>query len=288
MAAKACGKFILGGEHSVVYRGRALAFPLPKLELHYREHRNAQKKLILNGKIESESRLDRLLQLRSALGIESSCPGIEIKSDIPLGAGLGSSAALCVAMLRAHFPALSGTELAQRALIGERLFHGKPSGVDPYTVALEQAIAFRAQDASVQTLDTRSFREAQLCFVLKDSGTRHETLNVVSQVQKVKEETPLIWDDLMDALATNAQAMIEAFEKRPATALGRLMNDSHFRLIQLGVSNETIDDIADEFRKAGALGAKITGAGQGGFVLGLFYESALPSLGEDLLVWRAG
>lgn len=287
MTAKACGKFILGGEHSVVYRGRALAFPLTNLQLRYRETAVASQKLILNDKIESDARLSRLLELRRALGIESPCPGIEINSDIPLGAGLGSSAALCVAMLRAHFPALTGTELAQRALVGERLFHGRPSGVDPYTVAIEKPIAFRAQDTSVIELDTRAFREERLCFVLKDSGTRHETLNVVSQVQKVKQETPLIWEDLMDALATNAQAMIAAFEKAPRTTLGRLMNDSHFRLIQLGVSNEKIDDIAEDFRKAGALGAKVTGAGQGGFVLGLVDESAIEAMGPGLLVWRA-
>jgi mevalonate kinase len=274
LVRSACAKFILGGEHSVVHRGRALAFPLPSLRLEVSE--SAEPGLRVNGQNYPEETWAKLRELRSVLGGSSADgPGLSIRSSVPLASGLGSSAALCVAMARLvsarRGRELEGTELAELAVRGEALFHGKPSGVDPWTVALERPLVFRSADRSYRPLELDAFRASGLRFVLESSGRAHCTAEIVEAVNELREKTPLIWEDLMDALSTNAEAMARAFETEPGT-LGRLMNDTHFRLQQLGVSDAGIDDAVTRMKDAGAIGAKLTGAGRGGFVLGLFRE----------------
>ncbi len=283
-ASHGCAKFILGGEHSVVYRGRALAFPLHQCQLTIEESESTEG-LYVNGEKKSETYWTQIQELRKVLGIELPCKGLSIKTQIPFGGGLGSSAALCVALCR-HHHGLEGVELAKAALKGEKFFHGRPSGVDPYAVAIGKPLVFTTRDQSFRELDLSEFSRQKLCFVLKDSKLRHRTSEVVENVARTKTETPLIWEDLMDALSTNAEQMIQAFERNPSKDLGRLMNDTHFRLIQLGVSNDTLDDCVTDLKNSGALGAKLTGAGRGGYVLGLFLEKDLGNLNCDYLLWN--
>ena len=94
-------------------------------------------------------------------------------------------------------------------------------------------------------------------------------------------EPEMAFADLEMAM-DNAEAMLRCFEGQPRK-LGRIMNDSHFRLMQLGVSCESLDDIAEKLRKEGALGAKLTGAGKGGFVLALFDTSRAQELGLPIV-----
>lgn len=267
--SSACGKFILGGEHSVVVKGRALGFPVKSLSLTVEESQEFDG-LKINNEKHPMSEFRKILEIRKILGASSTVRGISIQSTIPIGGGLGSSAALCTALAKLHLKGLPMEDLARSALQGERLFHGKPSGVDPFTIAVGRPIVYRASDQSWRALNTERFTQAGLCFVLKDTGLRHRTDEVIRAVTTVRSETPLIWEDLMDTLAQNAELMVKAFEESPTQGLGRLMNDSHFRLLQLGVSCETMDTVVEELRSQGALGAKLTGAGRGGFVLGLF------------------
>lgn len=278
--SSACGKFILGGEHSVVHKGRALSFPLPELRLDVEESESFDG-LRVNGALRPVSEFQKILELRQVLGARTRIRGIEIRSEIPIGGGLGSSAALCTALARLHRPGEPVEQIARVALQGERLFHGSPSGTDPFTIALERPILFRAQDQAWRPLRMERFLDAKLCFALVDSRVRHRTSEVIEAVASVRQATPLIWEDLMDALSTNAEAMAKALEESPMRDLGRIMNDSHFRLIQLGVSCEEIDGIVENMRAKGALGAKLTGAGRGGFVLGLFRRDVFESAGIE-------
>jgi mevalonate kinase len=282
-----CGKFILGGEHSIVHRGRAIGFPLPGFTLEIEEHEDPPG-LIVNGEQRPDEEFRKILELRRLLGARADVRGLSIRSTIPIGAGLGSSAALCAALARRLAGPDADTEgLARAALEGERLFHGRPSGIDPYTIAVGKPIVFRAANLSWKPLDTRLFQENGLRFVLRDSGLRHRTVDVIEAVARVRRETPLIWEDLMDALSSNVEAMVRAFESGQGRSLGTLMNDSHFRLLQLGVSNDRLDALVDDLRAQGALGAKLTGAGQGGCVLALFREEDARSLPDLVGSWPA-
>lgn len=236
--------------------------------------------LLINGQKRSIEEFQKLLELRKMVGAKSSVRGLAVQSAIPIGAGLGSSGALCTALAKLHTDA-DPERVARAAWEGEKLFHGRPSGVDPFTIAAGCPIVYRASDQNWRPLALEKFRRAELCFVLKDTGLRHSTVQVIQAVSRVREQTPLIWEDLMDALATNAEGMVRAFEENPGVELGRLMNDSHFRLIQLGVSCDELDSTVEELRNAGALGAKLTGAGRGGFVLSLFRKDAAAELAQQ-------
>lgn len=236
--------------------------------------------LVINGQKRSIEEFQKLLELRKMVGAKTSVRGLAVQSAIPIGAGLGSSGALCTALAKLHTDS-DPERVARAAWEGEKLFHGRPSGVDPFTIAAGCPIVYRASDQNWRPLALEKFRKAELCFVLKDTGLRHSTVQVIQAVSRVREQTPLIWEDLMDALATNAENMVRAFEENPGVELGRLMNDSHFRLIQLGVSCDELDSTVEELRNAGALGAKLTGAGRGGFVLSLFRKEAAAELGKQ-------
>lgn len=275
--ASAPGKFILAGEHSIVYRGRAIALPLLNTELKYWETDEAPA-LFVNGEKKETFHYQKVCALREHLGFKDGGPTLHIETQIPLGGGLGSSAALCTALGRYHAAHLSPEQLARLALEGEKFFHAKSSGIDPFTIAIGKAIVFRSQTLEWKELDLQRFHDEGLTFVLADSGLRHKTPEVLERVSHLKAQDPLIFEDLIDALSTNVEGMLKALAEGPRKMLGRLMNDSHFRLIQLGVSEERLDDLQAKLLKLGALGAKLTGAGRGGFILSLFEQETFASL----------
>ncbi len=269
--SSACAKFILGGEHSIVTRGRAIALPLKNLRLEVEIGDSTQPQLMVNLQKRTGDELKLLQELCRRVGAKSIPSKIEIKSDIPIGSGLGSSASLSTALAKLYHPESSREEIAQLALKGEEIFHRNPSGIDPFTIALEEAIAFRSRDQSWKTVSMKGALMSDCRFLLFDSGQIHQTADVQKSVEKTKLENPLIFDDLMDAMATNAERMIDAFENAKLRELGALMKDSHFRLIQLGVSNDSINEMTDKINALpGCFGSKLTGAGCGGFILGLF------------------
>ena len=164
-------------------------------------------------------------------------------------------------------------QIAELALRGEKIFHGQPSGVDPYTVAFERPLLFRASDRSAEIVDFAPLTHAGLCFVLESSGKKHATQEVVEAVRGVREETPLLFSDAIDTLSTNVERIAKCLSRDPR-AIGPWLDDSQARLRALGVSCNEIDDTIERLKSAGALGAKLTGSGRGGFVLGLFERSA--------------
>ena len=285
-----CGKFILGGEHSVVYKGQALAIPLSQLRLSIESIEESHNTsgtpgLWVNGTRHSSEHWELLQALvRMLKGPSAQIHSLHLRSTIPIGAGLGSSAALCATLAKYFYPELNGVELAKLALSGERVFHAKPSGVDPYVVALEKPIVFQAQSQSYRELDLNKFHDSGLKFVIVNTSQPHNTAKVIEKVSSLKEELPLLWSDLIDALSQNADRMAHALEQSPRLELGKLMNDTHFRLVQLGVSIEEIDDLVKNLRKAGALGAKLTGAGLGGAVVALFEADQIPALKQEHFV----
>lgn len=283
-------------------RGRALAFPLVNLELRvtWGPSLNAANSLpgyTLNSQFFGESpewaTLLKLFDvLKKALGNSfAAIPSpvwMNIQSSIPIGSGLGSSAALGLAMTRSLLQASQDygvsenptpERLGAAGIEGERLFHQNPSGVDPFTLIHEKPIVFsRTPSPSAKTLSTQAFLEKKMSFILFPTGQTHNTREVQRAVAALKNRDPLIFEDLMDHLASNTENMKTAFEQGQGLTLGNLMNDSHFRLAQLGVSSPEIEVQVESLRRIpGNLGVKITGAGCGGYLLGLFENEKIPS-----------
>jgi mevalonate kinase len=272
-------KFILLGEHSVVFKGRALAFALPDLRLSIEATSLPSS---LNGEALGGEALNLFKCLLGRFGVNQN---FLITSKIPIGAGLGSSAALSFAL--AQFVEGSdepAAQLALKALDGERVFHARPSGVDVHTIAHGLPIVFSPDDAhknfNVQPLDLDFFAKHHLKVAVFNTGEAHSTKRVQESVSDLRLRSPIIFEEIIDQLSANADAGLRILQKAAqgqkteANHLGHLMRDTQVRLRHLGVSTEKIEELVTNLESLDTChGAKLTGAGCGGCVIGLFDQS---------------
>jgi mevalonate kinase len=193
-----------------------------------------------------------------------------IETELPLGAGLGSSAAVGVAlarglseMARRHCPDDRAAELA---LGFERHFHGAPSGVDPAIAARGGVILFRrGEPPRIERVRPRT--AVFLCVAL--TGIARGTRSTVMPLSERRAARPLLYDPMLSFLGDLAQGGAAALERGDLDELGVRFDAAHGVLCALGVSCPELDDLVRVLRSASALGAKLTGAGGGGAAIGL-------------------
>jgi mevalonate kinase len=251
------GKLILCGEHAVVYGYPALAMAIDlKTQVDVSPSTGATHVV---GP--TDPRLDEALRVAAPhRGLE-----IRIRSDIPMGRGMGSSAALAVAWVRALAdaagePPLTHETVFARALPIERVFHGNPSGLDVATSARGGVLKFRrATPPLIEPAGTVPAVE----IVALDSGSMGATSEIVAQVASLRPGIDPVLERI-GALVERAGGALSD----PA-ALGPLLTENHALLRELGVSTPALDDLVALALNAGALGAKLSGAGGGGVVLAL-------------------
>ncbi|MBP2251698.1 mevalonate kinase [Halarchaeum solikamskense] len=191
---------------------------------------------------------------------------VTIESDIPLGAGLGSSAAVVVAAIDAATREL-GVDLAPEA-IAERAYEverdvqsGEASRADTFCSAVGGAVR-------VEGSDCRTLATPDLPFVVGYDGTSHDTGKLVAGVRALREE----YDFARDTVASIGDLVRrgeEALREGDVAELGRLMDVNHGLLAALGVSARSLDEMVWAAREGGAAGAKLTGAGGGGCIVAL-------------------
>jgi mevalonate kinase len=277
-SASACGKCVLFGEYSILQGGTALTLPVKSLKFQIQFEANEANRLQLKNSEPNES-IDELFWklLENDFSDVNHCGSYTIESSIPLGAGLGSSAALCVALHRLHRPGIDPNKLIQLAWKSENVFHGKSSGMDPCTVALEKSLCFEnPQNYSV--LNENLLNDPNYIFLLFDSGIRRSTLTGISKLQTLREKNPDHWTKSVAQLQQFAHVGKILFEESKANALGAKMNEAHAVLKHWELSHPELEKLRDKLLSLGALGVKLTGAGRGGFLLALFDRSALGSL----------
>jgi mevalonate kinase len=290
---QASGKVILLGEHVVVYGAPALAAGID-------QGARAEAERLPDGE---PSRLrvgaslvpalsdddrgdDRARAFAALLADGDPLPPLAVAadSDLPPGAGLGSSAAIGVAIARAALAAAgradAGGEVIARATAWERIFHGNPSGVDVTAAAVGGCFRFTKAEG-VRLLSPA--RELTLCVGL--TGVSTSTREMVEGLARLRARKP----DLVDRSIAGVTALVEnaalAIEHGDLSAVGKLMDLNQMILAGLMLSTEAIEDLCAAARAAGALGAKLTGKGGGGSVLALAESEA--SAAEVLAAWRA-
>ena len=274
------GKVILLGEHAVVYGQPAIASGLPLgVSVSLVPAPSGTRVFEPDLPAEVEQAATRAAEL-AGLGREAGFR-LELHGDLPVAVGLGSSAALAVALVRAFADAsgetLSAQETTARANRIEEQFHGKPSGIDATTATVGGVLRFRRGTS----LEFEPVAVAgDFHFALVDTGTSHTTSATVSSLASRVAEEPDRFEPIFATIGNLACRGERALTSGNPGELGSAMNENHALLLELGVSTPELEAAVHVARKVGAIGAKLTGAGGGGVVL------ALISPGDDDFIAR--
>lgn len=268
------GKIILLGEHAVVFGEPALAASLPfGLEATV-EVRAAGGFAIDAPTAGDDPRVaEAVAEIAGYFGILHASVGL--RGELPAGGGLGSSAAFAVALARACAEAsgqpLSPTQLDVIGLASERRFHGTPSGVDHSVCARGGIWLYRRGPPPLLTPVKAS---RALPIVVGLTGRKRRTRGPVASLGEKIERDPNRWRPLVARLGALAEGGARDVEAGSLEALGAKMNEAHGVLAECELSCESLELIVQAARRAGALGAKLTGAGQGGAAIALAPDPA--------------
>ncbi|WP_283678744.1 mevalonate kinase [Lentilactobacillus sp. Marseille-Q4993] len=276
--SKSYAKIILFGEHSVVYGQPAIALPLYSVDVHaeislepsgqtlssrYYEGPIAD---MSNNLLGVKTLIDHIL---NELGKSSANFKMTITSQIPSERGMGSSAATAIAITRALYQyfdvPLNREKLLKEALIEEKITHGNPSGIDTATASSHFPIWFIKHKENAQI----TFNLADYNLVIADSGIKGKTADAVSLIARNMVDDSDNTKPLIDDLGRIATEAKRAIITGDGSKIGDLMYQSQQRLHDLGVSTPTLDKLVSTSKKAGALGAKLTGSGLGGCMIAL-------------------
>ncbi len=251
------GKLIVTGEHAVVYGHRAVAMAIDRgTEVELTPCDGPTR--ILEAPID-DTRLQRCV----ALLLPAEGIAVRIRSTLPIGRGLGSSASLSVALVRAlaSYEGRSAAydECFEKAFVAERHFHGTPSGIDHATVASGGALVFDPKGPSFDRLPVADTR-----LVAIDSGTAGDTKVLVAGVRERIGELRSVIDEI-GAVSETVIARLSAGGTLFDAA--QELRENQRLLRALGVSTERIDALVAWALGRGAVAAKLSGAGGGGIVI---------------------
>jgi mevalonate kinase len=198
------------------------------------------------------------------IGIE-----IGISSRVPPGIGLGSSAASCVATVAAVDSLFqknpSRQKVCELAIESERLIHKRTSGADCYVSTFGGLMQYYGKSKSFKNIETKG----SLSLVVASTGIKHSTSDLVAGVKRFKDTNRILFESLSKQASDICLQACTAIESGKCDKIGELMNENQIILQQIGISHHKVRDIIDICSKAGAMGAKITGAGGGGAVIAL-------------------
>lgn len=303
VTASAPAKVILFGEHFVVYGEPAIVLAIDKRAYAKVENRNDKRLYIRsvnlnlagyfeNGtfKIEQGDAKEAKMKfepIKLAFERISEKYGekvglsIEINSTVPVAAGLGSSAAV-VAAVTAAIVAFLNVKMSKEDVFrityeAEKIVHGTPSGIDPAISTFGGVLLFQ-MDTGFKPLDVKM----DIPLVIGDTGVERSTRIQVEKVREIKEKYPQVVDPIMLAAREIVLKAIDAIKEKDLDALGDLMNINHALLYGVGVSDESLEWLVNAARKAGALGAKLTGAGGGGCMIALAKNERLEQILEAI------
>ena len=278
--SSAYGKVILLGEHAVVYGRSALAAPIPlAVEARVLPTKNNIHLLIPRWGLEQRiKRLDEhpqgavgiLALLLERLGLSERAMTIEVFPHVPRAMGLGGSAALAVAVIRAlitHYNIdLSNEDINVLAFECEKAVHGTPSGVDNTLATYGTTLHYQNHEPSTfaeLTLKTN------LPLVVGMSGKESLTASTVAQVRDAWQRHTPRYEAIFDQIEALTLAAVDAARDGKLDDLGELMNLCHGYLNALQLSTPVLEQLIHIARREGASGAKLTGGGGGGSIIAL-------------------
>lgn len=275
------GKIIVLGEHSVVYGRHAIAAPIP-LTIRAEVKAQAEHIDLVIPRWGVEMRLSEpescisslhasITLITERLGVAHRGMRVEVFPRIPRANGLGASAALAVAVIRAVARCfairISEREISNLAFDCEKIAHGTPSGIDNTLATFGRPILFRKDrpNARPEIRDLATPRPIPIIIGL--SGVATLTVQTVGNVRAAWQKNPERYEAIFTQIDQLALAGVEALRRGDIAELGELMNIDHGLLNALQVSSWEIEELVEIARRNGALGAKLTGGGGGGAMI---------------------
>jgi len=230
-----------------------------------------------------------------------------LRSTLPIGAGLGSSASISVclsAALLLQIRTLAGPHPDQPpdesevqierinrwAFVGEMCIHGNPSGVDNTVSSGGRAVIFKREDYCKPPTVTSLRNFPELPLLLVNSRQPRSTATEVAKVGALKKAHPVVTESMLDSIGKITESAHELVisqksdpnEPTSIHKLGDLINMNHGLLVSLGVSHPKLEQIRELVDEAGIGWTKLTGAGGGGCVITLLKPGTDTKILKDL------
>ncbi|ALF27129.1 mevalonate kinase [Streptococcus intermedius] len=271
---RAHSKIILIGEHAVVYGYPALALPLNNIEVTCRILPSNHTWVLY----EEDTLSMAVFASLEFLGIQEADIRCEIESMVPEKRGMGSSAAVSIAAIRAVFDYyehdLDKETLEILANRAEMIAHMNPSGLDAKTCLSDRAIKF-IKNVGFSEFETN----LGAYLVIADTGIYGHTREAIQKVENIgRRALPHLHQ--LGKLTNEVEA---ALKIKDLEAIGMAMSEAHLSLKSLGVSCPEADKLVSMAQANGALGAKMSGGGLGGCIIALVANKEKASWLSQLL-----
>lgn len=292
--ASAPGKIILFGEHAVVYGRPALAVPVTQVHVEVDIATSTRSGVWIDAPavnlhadlnmLPSDHPIASVIHNFLFLARVTPFPNlqIEITSTIPVASGLGSGAAVTVALIRTLSSHLQhpmiDEEINVFAYEIEKLHHGTPSGIDNTVITYGKPVYF----IKGQPIETFSVGDP-FTIVIGDTGISAPTRESVGDVRKLWEADRSKWESVFDEVGEIAKETRKAIERGRWDLLGEYMDQNHKLLQKMNVSSPELDHLVDTALKAGAWGAKMSGGGRGGNMIALVTPDNAETISNALL-----
>lgn len=266
---KSHSKIILIGEHSVVYGYPAIAIPLKKIEIECAIE-EAKSNFFYD---ETDTLSVAIFTALKYLKKENVKIKYKITSQIPQKRGMGSSAAVSIAAIRAIFNYFGENledELLEKLVnTAEIVAHKTPSGLDAKTCLSDKAIRFvKNKGFSYINLNLDAY------LVIADTGIYGNTGEAIQNVKNLGSKAGLslkklgrLTDEMTRILTGNIENKEEKIKK--ISKIGEIMTAANTELGKLNITIEKTELFVKTAIENGAAGAKISGGGLGGCVIAL-------------------
>jgi mevalonate kinase len=281
-AGKGFGKTILIGDQFVLWEVPAILGAIPFETECTVEHLEKGSGWVLEDKRievpgykkakekDCNASFDRMVEVMG-LDLQKNPIKIIVEGDLLAGSGVGASAAICVSFARAcnkEFNLnLDILDINHVAWEGEFGYHGLPSGLDNTVSTYGGVIKYRIKEGVKQF--ERINIDKPIEIVLGNSGVTANTASLKGFLEEQEKENNELFNERLHAIRAQVEDLGEALSDGNLIETGRIMNQNHKILIEMGLSHEKLIYLCDLANSLGAYGAKVTGGGRGGYMVAL-------------------